>query len=935
MAEGNNAKINFPSLTTVDLTTDYIELRTSAGGTIDAPLLSTVNHQSLGGKLSILAQASGSKVNVPLLGSGPLENVQVIATYDSVINWGAPTSVKNSNISIGRQGFINLAALTNIDSTYLGASDNGTVNIPLVTAYANPAPAQFTASSGGTVVLPALASINPAALPASYFYLTTYDANSLISLPVLTTVSLNGASHIYDASGGARIDLPALATVNFSGGANEELVLYAKTGGTIYAPLLGTKPLTKIDADVWSGTLNWGSPTTVTNSNISIEGTGSVPVAQLTNIDSTTIRILKDANVSFTSLASCSTIATSATLSAGGINATLSFPALTHVTTAATGSTTLTFQASSSGAKTLLPALISVAPKTGMVAFQSISGGTLEANALIFANLSGGGLSITSTSTGSVTRMNALVSINTNGRGIDISASLNGRVDLPSLSLITHAGANDTVSLSATSGGRLNLPSLRSISPTSSSLTLGTGSEAILGRPTSNSIAAFTASVSTGSVSVYLNDTLFTTIPVSTTATYRLNIPATAAPPGTTPVLRFVSTGSASIRQYAIAPTPIWTGAASNCWNTTEANWYDNSRWTNNRTVPFPATFDATTPVPTTTLIVDGNIDVGSITFVTPGWNLQAGKGRLASGKTGTIAINTPAGENTIGALIADGSTFAFGGGTTSLSKSGPGTLILSGPNTYTDGTTLTQGLLAVTNITGSATGTGTVTLNGGTLGGSGIITGFVAGGTGPHTVAPDGKLKLGTLMTNANTFFDFNLEGGDQLILTSSFIFGGGTILPDADAPLGYYKIIQRTGTSAAAFALPAIQGNVVYSLDLTREPGFINVHKGYLGDANDDGTVNFSDFIILSQNFGQSGSWNKANFNSDAVIDFTDFVTLSQNFGQSIGSASLTASEEELALFHTAAQSFFAATGIPEPTTLALLAIGATTLVPRRKRN
>jgi hypothetical protein len=104
-------------------------------------------------------------------------------------------------------------------------------------------------------------------------------------------------------------------------------------------------------------------------------------------------------------------------------------------------------------------------------------------------------------------------------------------------------------------------------------------------------------------------------------------------------------------------------------------------------------------------------------------------------------------------------------------------------------------------------------------------------------------------------------------------------------------------------------------------------------MGDANDDGTVNFSDFIILSQNFGQSGTWSNANFNTDSIIDFTDFITLSQNFGKTIGAGNLTVTEEEIALFHSASQSFFASHGIPEPTSLALLTLGATLLLRRKK--
>ena len=71
------------------------------------------------------------------------------------------------------------------------------------------------------------------------------------------------------------------------------------------------------------------------------------------------------------------------------------------------------------------------------------------------------------------------------------------------------------------------------------------------------------------------------------------------------------------------------------------------------------------------------------------------------------------------------------GNGNGSLTKTGTGTLTLSGANTYSGSTTVFRGALLVNNISGSATGTGTMAVNGGTLGGSGIISGAVTIGTG------------------------------------------------------------------------------------------------------------------------------------------------------------------------------------------------------------
>jgi hypothetical protein len=72
----------------------------------------------------------------------------------------------------------------------------------------------------------------------------------------------------------------------------------------------------------------------------------------------------------------------------------------------------------------------------------------------------------------------------------------------------------------------------------------------------------------------------------------------------------------------------------------------------------------------------------------------------------------------------------------------------LSNANTYSGGTTVSKGALLVTNGTGSATGTGAVQVNAGTLGGTGHIAGAVTVASGRTTavLAPGTSAGLGTL---------------------------------------------------------------------------------------------------------------------------------------------------------------------------------------------
>lgn len=55
-------------------------------------------------------------------------------------------------------------------------------------------------------------------------------------------------------------------------------------------------------------------------------------------------------------------------------------------------------------------------------------------------------------------------------------------------------------------------------------------------------------------------------------------------------------------------------------------------------------------------------------------------------------------------------------------------------------------------------------------------------------------------------------------------------------------------------------------------------------LGDLNGDAEVNFSDFIVLAQAFGQASSVSVADLNGDGRVDFSDFLIFAQNFGRKL---------------------------------------------------
>lgn len=87
--------------------------------------------------------------------------------------------------------------------------------------------------------------------------------------------------------------------------------------------------------------------------------------------------------------------------------------------------------------------------------------------------------------------------------------------------------------------------------------------------------------------------------------------------------------------------------------------------------------------------------------------------------------------------------------------------------------------------------------------------------------------------------------------------------------------------------------------------------------GDADFDGEVQFTDLVILSDNFGQEGTYSRGDFDCDGTVQFGDLVILSDNFGKSAAIAAAPTAESATA------------EAVPEPTTGWLLLLGVFALV------
>ena len=72
------------------------------------------------------------------------------------------------------------------------------------------------------------------------------------------------------------------------------------------------------------------------------------------------------------------------------------------------------------------------------------------------------------------------------------------------------------------------------------------------------------------------------------------------------------------------------------------------------------------------------------------------------------------------------------------------------------------------------------------------------------------------------------------------------------------------------------------------TQNVGWIlNISTRTRGDVDQGGDVDFADIIVLSKEFGSSGSGLSADFDADAAVDFEDFLVLSTFFDDTVAPA------------------------------------------------
>lgn len=209
--------------------------------------------------------------------------------------------------------------------------------------------------------------------------------------------------------------------------------------------------------------------------------------------------------------------------------------------------------------------------------------------------------------------------------------------------------------------------------------------------------------------------------------------------------------------------------------------------------------------------------------------------------------------------------------GAGSIEKSGTGTLVLGGSNTYAGGTTLRGGTLVVRNAAQTP-----------------IL----------------GTSAVGVDMQDGTLVFDYT--GGSSPAATVHAILDAGF-----DQSTRFSSGRLRNTTLAA--------DELIGWLD-DASTNTLTVRTTIAGDINLDLAVNFDDLLLLAQNYDAAGTgkvWGQGDSNYDGVVDFDDLLGLAQNYGEPAAFASDWALARQM---------------VPEPTTLVALPLMLCALGRRR---
>jgi autotransporter-associated beta strand protein len=325
-------------------------------------------------------------------------------------------------------------------------------------------------------------------------------------------------------------------------------------------------------------------------------------------------------------------------------------------------------------------------------------------------------------------------------------------------------------------------------------------------------------------------------------------------------------------------------------------------------------------------LVVNGQ--VGTITS-TP----ATGSGTVGIGEAGTATFSGNIVNNNVATLTAaSGGTATFSGGISglgSVTKTGDGTVMLSGANTYSGGTTISAGVLSVGNGATSGSITGPITNNAslafnrsdsssysGAISGSGTVTKSGAGSltlSGASTYSGATTVSAGTL--------ELNSTSGQALGSTASIsVASGATLLIASSNQINDSANVTLSG------------GTITRGSGVSEVFGSLNLLSNSTLDFGGGGTGNLN-FGTYEENAAPRALLTINNFLPDTSFTFSN--ALFQADGSNLGSYFSFGTGYVNSFITDNGGNTFTITAIPEPSTYAAAAgLLGLMLWPSRKR-
>jgi autotransporter-associated beta strand protein len=305
--------------------------------------------------------------------------------------------------------------------------------------------------------------------------------------------------------------------------------------------------------------------------------------------------------------------------------------------------------------------------------------------------------------------------------------------------------------------------------------------------------------------------------------------------------------------------------------------------------------------------IINTNMTAGTVTLT------YAGSASNPSVFPGTITDSSAAGGSVTNVLISSGSlTFSGNNSYGGLTNVSGGTLILASAGALPGGANLSIGANASVVVSNLGTEI-PITVN---------------------SLSIVGKLDL-----NNNALIIHNTSLGAVTALLKRG-YGNGTwngstgiasttAASDSTHLTALGVILNNTDGSTPLYGEGAVYGDFINLSPLATD---VLVKYTYYGDTNLDGVVDGSDYsridtaFLNNQNTSNQAltGWFNGDFNYDGVIDGSDYTLIDNAFNQQGASLASAVATAQIA----------GASAVPEPASLGLIGIGATTLLARRRR-